>query len=485
MTAFSAGSGADALVMNVSQHAWRGDAKFSVLVDGKQVGGTFTAYADQRSGQFDTLTLKGDWAAGAHKVEVRFLNDAYGGTAATDRNLFVDRATYNGVDLGVDLDLYNSQPKGFSFTDAPSAPAPVVQTVGAGADALVLRVSQDAWQGSAQYTVSVDGKQVGGTLTAGALRSSDLTDTITVKGDWAAGTHKVEVKLLNDAYGGSAAADRNLFVEGATYNGADLRVDIGIPDARPGAFSFTEAAAPTAPTAPPAAGEFGSTPIWSDEFNGAAIDRRKWTNLFDGPSWDNGNVFDWTEGQLSVSNGMLNIGLARQPDGRWDVGGMAAYERADGSGFGFQYGKVEIRAKASQEIKGAGMCFLLWPEKDDHWPPEIDILETPAGDGLFTNHWQGPGGNGDNEQEDHRFALDYDRWHVYGLEWTPDRITMTVDGREVKTLTTHVAAEPMSVALMGYVGSPSQTWYGGSPDPAGPGRMDISVDYVRVYDHIG
>ncbi|MCO6418393.1 hypothetical protein JYK14_19815 [Siccirubricoccus sp. KC 17139] len=34
--------------------------------------------------------MKGDWAAGNHPVAVNFLNDAYGGTATTDRNLHSD-----------------------------------------------------------------------------------------------------------------------------------------------------------------------------------------------------------------------------------------------------------------------------------------------------------------------------------------------------------------------------------------------------------
>jgi hypothetical protein len=95
-TSLSAGSGPDTLVLKLAQEAWQGSAQYTVKVDGVQIGGTFTASALRASGQFDTLTLKGDWAAGAHKVEVNFLNDGWGGSAATDRNLFVDSASYNG-----------------------------------------------------------------------------------------------------------------------------------------------------------------------------------------------------------------------------------------------------------------------------------------------------------------------------------------------------------------------------------------------------
>jgi Ca2+-binding RTX toxin-like protein len=106
----------------------------------------------------------------------------------------------------------------------------------------VLKVAQDAWQGSAQYTVRVDGVQVGGTLTAQATRTSGQQDTVTVRGDWAAGTHRVEVQFLNDAWGGSWDRDRNLFVDSATYNGTAVpNSKLGLWGAGTQSFSFTEA----------------------------------------------------------------------------------------------------------------------------------------------------------------------------------------------------------------------------------------------------
>lgn len=92
-------------------------------------------------------------------------------------------------------------------------------TVGTGPDALVLRLTQEAWQGSAQYSISVDGAQQGDVQTAEALRGSGATDVVTVRGDWAPGVHQVTVTFLNDLYGGSPTTDRNLYIESVTYNG--------------------------------------------------------------------------------------------------------------------------------------------------------------------------------------------------------------------------------------------------------------------------
>jgi hypothetical protein len=106
----------------------------------------------------------------------------------------------------------------------PTDPVPTntgaVTKVGTGSDTLTLKITQDAYQGDAQYAVYVDGKQIGATFTAKALHNSGVYDTLEIKGDWGVGNHTVSVKLLNDLYGGSATTDRNLYVESATYNGA-------------------------------------------------------------------------------------------------------------------------------------------------------------------------------------------------------------------------------------------------------------------------
>src|SRR5918997_1885659 len=122
--------------------------------------------------------------------------------------------------------------------------------VGSGSDTLVLKVTQNAYQGDAQYAVYVDGKQVGGILTAQALRGSGQSDTVEIKGDWSAGNHNVSVKLLNDLYGGSPSADRNLYVESATYNGAAVS-GTNLYVNSPGAKSFTVADTGTATTPTP------------------------------------------------------------------------------------------------------------------------------------------------------------------------------------------------------------------------------------------
>jgi len=99
------------------------------------------------------------------------------------------------------------------------APSGVVNTAGSGPDTLTLWISQDHYQGDAQYVVYVDGVQIGGTFTAKGLRKSGQYDILEIKGDWGVGNHTVGIRFVNDLYHGTADTDRNLYLDGAVYNG--------------------------------------------------------------------------------------------------------------------------------------------------------------------------------------------------------------------------------------------------------------------------
>ncbi len=219
------GSGPDTLVLSISQDAYAGNALYSIRVDGTQIGGYLTALAAHGSGKSDTVSVLGDWAKGNHTVTVNFLNDAFGNTAGTDRNLYVDGAVYDGGTIaGAARSLLSSGPVDIGFIDSATTlpPTSVGTTIGTGSNKLVLDISQDAYAGPAQYTVSVDGVAIGGTLTAAALHGSGVSDIVNVLGDWANGTHSVAVNFLNDVYRGTPDTDRNLYVDGAAYNGATV-----------------------------------------------------------------------------------------------------------------------------------------------------------------------------------------------------------------------------------------------------------------------
>ena len=91
------GNGPDTLVLTLAEDAFQGDAQASIAIDGKMLTThPITVTALKNAGQSETFTFKGSFGPGAHDLAVGFLNDAYAGTPATDRNLYVNGASYNG-----------------------------------------------------------------------------------------------------------------------------------------------------------------------------------------------------------------------------------------------------------------------------------------------------------------------------------------------------------------------------------------------------
>ncbi|MEY9123684.1 hypothetical protein ABIA03_004396 [Bradyrhizobium yuanmingense] len=242
-SSLSIGAGPDQLIFKISEDAYLGDALYTISVDGNQIGGTLTAHASHAAGQSDTIAVDGDWGPGDHTVLVHFLNDRWDGTRETDRNLYVDSVSFNGTNLPQGA-IGNVLGQTFNFHDGASpdtsAPAttPVLQTnptgtpsqtqdgsstsISAGPDQLVFKISEDAYLGDALYTISVDGNQVGGTLTAHASHAANQSETIAVHGDWGPGNHTVLVHFLNDRWDGTPDTDRNLYVDAVSFNGTNL-----------------------------------------------------------------------------------------------------------------------------------------------------------------------------------------------------------------------------------------------------------------------
>ena len=109
----------------------------------------------------------------------------------------------------------------FDTTDALVLPGATTSN-----DELKLSVSEDAFAGDATFSVTVNGTVLPELFTTASLHSTGAVQEIDIYGRFA-GTAAtvVTVTFLNDAYGGSAAADRNLYVQSITLD--DARVAIG------------------------------------------------------------------------------------------------------------------------------------------------------------------------------------------------------------------------------------------------------------------
>ena len=159
------GTGSDTLVLSMSEDAYQGDAQFTVAIDGKQLGGTFTTTALHTAAVSQNFIFKGDWAIGTHTVTVNFLNDASGGTAATDRNLYVNGLSYDGTATGQSAAFMSAGPQNFSVTDTTPMPGVTLTgtagndtlTGGAGNDTLIGLGGNDTLNGGAGVDTMIGG----------------------------------------------------------------------------------------------------------------------------------------------------------------------------------------------------------------------------------------------------------------------------------------------------------------------------------------
>ena len=194
----------------MSEDYYTADAQFLVRVDRQQVGGTYTASALHSASDSNVFTLTGNWGAGSHDVQIQFLNDAYAGTPSTDRNLYVYSIGYDGASYS-GSSLYSSGTFAVQTGGASTASPPT--------DTLTLHLSEDAYEGDAQFALTIDGKQIATPQAVTVLHNANAWQDFTFAGNFGAGNHTVGVTFTNDAWGGSASSDRNLYVNGIDING--------------------------------------------------------------------------------------------------------------------------------------------------------------------------------------------------------------------------------------------------------------------------
>ncbi len=108
---------------------------------------------------------------------------------------------------------YSRNPNTASTSAASSPPG---GTPAGKTSTLDLSLSEDAWKGDAQFSVAIDGTTIGAPQSVTALHGGGATQVFAFDGALTPGTHDVAVSFLNDAYGGSAGADRNLYIDRAS-----------------------------------------------------------------------------------------------------------------------------------------------------------------------------------------------------------------------------------------------------------------------------
>ena len=228
------GSGPDTLALFVSERAQPG-SQFTIDVNGRDVSGVQTTSADVLAGQEQQFDVMGNFASGTDTVTINYLN-------ASNSLLFVDSAFVDNTPVpGSSLVLSNTGSESFAITGPnPGVPQGVTQVgYGSGADILALDLSQRAEPAGAQFTVDVDGSQVGGVQTVTADSTAGQFQELDVFGSFAPGvSHNVSLNYLN-------ASNSLLLVDNATIDGATIAGgDVVLSNNGSLGFSF---AAPVAP----------------------------------------------------------------------------------------------------------------------------------------------------------------------------------------------------------------------------------------------
>ena len=220
--------------------------------------------------------------------------------------------------------------------------------------------------------------------------------------------------------------------------------------------------------------------VWSDEFDGTAVDTSKWVFETGGGGWGNNELEYYQAANASVANGNLMI-TAKQ-----ESVGNEPYTSARMTTQGKEtptYGRVEARIKVPM---GPGFWPAFWMLGSDintiPWPAcgETDIMEHINTDSLIygTIHWDN---NGHVQDGDHT-ASSPSEYHVYSVEWTTKTIKWFIDSVEyhesnILSNSTDEFHNSFFILLNFAVGGdwPGQT----IDDSLLPAKM--YVDYVRVY----
>ncbi|MFK7766983.1 MAG: family 16 glycosylhydrolase [Mariniblastus sp.] len=180
--------------------------------------------------------------------------------------------------------------------------------------------------------------------------------------------------------------------------------------------------------------------VWSDEFEGTELDTKKWKHETGAWGWGNNEWQDYkdaTGDNVTVGEGVLKITAkktgAGQKVGDYTSARLNSLEK-------FTYGRMEIRAKMPA-YKGKGIWPAIWMLganiKDAGWPQcgELDILEYVSyrkGKMHSAIHCKSHNHGDKTQVETGPMDLDTieSEFHVYGLEWTEDKVVFYTDKPE-------------------------------------------------------
>jgi beta-glucanase (GH16 family) len=219
---------------------------------------------------------------------------------------------------------------------------------------------------------------------------------------------------------------------------------------------------------------------FSDDFDGNALDLKKWNPVDPWGRERNQELQAYVTNAFAVSNGILRVQAEKV--GAFYAGKPRAYTSGMMTTYGKfsqQHGRFEIRCRVP---KGKGMWPAFWLLPDPlEWPPEIDVLEVlghEPGKVYMTHHFR----NQQHEPKSHGGAWigpDFSAgFHEFAVEWSPERIVWFVDGVERYRSENSIPQGKMYMLVNLAVGGK----WPGAPDANTPLPGAFEVDYVRAYE---
>ena len=255
---------------------------------------------------------------------------------------------------------------------------------------------------------------------------------------------------------------------------------------------------------------------WHDEFDGTELDPEKWIPQF---LPHNTASAEGSKANYSIGDGTLKLildentvdyytGEKNMTDSSYVVSGIQSYEKdalhmkdtktsvETFDGYRTQYGYFEARVKAPKSDGGGS--YGWWMAGCEHdakknglgstQTAEIDIIETffktPRKYEPKLHPWTDPDLS---EFYEHDVVLpgeddDYcDEFHIYAMDWTPERLIFYVDGVEVSR-TEQSPQYEMFILFSIHASYDPNAWSGGACDGIFPKVWEI--DYIRVYKDV-
>lgn len=239
--------------------------------------------------------------------------------------------------------------------------------------------------------------------------------------------------------------------------------------------------------------ETTTTVLLDESFDSDSLDTRVWNTCHwwgdGGCTISTNDELQWYRPeQVSVSGGALRLTADRIPtrgsDGKdYDYrSGMVTTGPVDSDDevgkVSWTYGTVEARFRVPA---GRGLWPAIWMlPLDRESRPEIDILEVIGQDpGRLLMHFHPRDRDDDSPDQEYRLPgrTLAEGWHTIRLDWQPERLTWSLDGKQVWRLTgNQVPDEPMYLVLNLAVGGV----YPGPPDETTKFPATFEIDRVRI-----